>query len=355
VSGDFGLHPVGRFIEPLIDAAGQRDIAFSLFSNSELEDSLKAHLESRATVVTISGLNDDAAATLMSRKDLDVLVDLSGHTRGSRLGVFSRRPSPVSATYLGYPNTTGMAAIDFRITDSFTDPPQDSGRNYSETLVRLPGPLVCFRPHTVDSPVLPRVQTDTITLGSFNQLAKISGTTIELWAAALKAIPKSRLLIKAQGASDPLARRRIRTAFGAHGVGQKRIRFLSSARDHLSHLDAYRFVDIGLDTFPYNGTMTTCEALSVGVPVVTVVGSDHRSRVGGMLLQAAGLPEWATGDVFEFARVTSTLAKDYKGLQDIRSELPPMIRRSPLCDELAFARGFQETLHDMLEIGPREL
>jgi predicted O-linked N-acetylglucosamine transferase (SPINDLY family) len=349
VSGDFNWHPVGRFVEPLIDGVDQTDVTFILFSSSQSGDSLTDRLRRRARVVAIGGDDDDTASNLISKEDIDVLIDLSGHTRGNRLGIFARRPAPISATYLGYPNTTGMKAIDFRITDRFTDPPGDADRYYSEMLVRLPGPLVCFRPprDTVNSPILSRLETSAITLGSFNQLAKISDGTIELWAAALNVIPKSRLLLKAQGASDPLARRRIRMAFAAHGVSHNRVRFLNSASDHLDHLDAYQLIDIALDTFPYNGTMTTCEALSEGVPVVTLLGSNHRSRVGGMLLQAAGFSEWVARSASEFPTVVSELARDRRALQGIRRELPHLVRRSSLCDELAFTTGFQQTLHEM--------
>ena len=293
----------------------------------------------------IKGLDNAAVARRVRADEIDVLVDLSGHGwYGRRLGVFAHRPAPVQATCIGYPGTLGMASIGHRLTDRHLHPPGCDER-FDEALVFLPHAFCYAAPD--DAPAvasLPATTAGRITFASFNQLAKIDDATLRLWAAVLAAVPTARLLIKRANLGDSDVTGTLRARLAVHGIASDRITFFGPRDAHAGHLAAYGEVDVALDTFPYNGTTTTCEALWMGIPVVTRVGDREVSRTGLSLLAAAGLERWAAGDDAAYVRIAAELAADIPALARLRAELRDRLARSALCDGPAYARHFLAAL-----------
>ena len=348
LSPDFRRHSVSYFIRPLLERHDREKVEVHAVANLATRDAVTAEIES---VVDrwhdIRGLSDDQAADLIRDAGIDILVDLAGHTGENRLGVLARRAAPVQATYLGYPNTTGLAAVDYRISDAVADPP-DGGTWHSETLVRLPNGFLCYRPAGDAPPVGERATGAgrAATFGCFNNIAKISAPVIESWAGILRAVPGSLLVLKATSLSDEDTRRRTMDRLTAGGVARDRVTLRPPAKAHRDHLAAYRDIDVALDTFPYNGTTTTCEALWMGVPVVTFAGDGHVGRVGASILTAAGLSGLIADDrdgyVAAAVRLAERRERDVAG-----SALRARVAGSALCDEAGFARDLEAAYRDM--------
>jgi predicted O-linked N-acetylglucosamine transferase (SPINDLY family) len=284
----------------------------------------------------------------MIRDDrIDILIDLAGHTAENRLLIFARKPAPVQITYLGYPNTTGMKSIDFRITDFEADPRGMTESQHSERLIRLPDGFLCFRP-AADAPeprdAFPSDDRGTV-FGTFNNLAKITSESIDAWAGILREVDGSSLLLKSDAFSDPEVRERIRQDFASRGIDPASIGLLertASARDHLA---LYKRLDIALDTFPYHGTTTTCEAMWMGVPVVTRAGRAHVSRVGASILHRVGLDSLIADSAEDYVRIAIALAADRQRLAELSGvRLRARMRNSRLMDEPGFARAFESAI-----------
>ena len=228
------------------------------------------------------GMGDDALARRIFEDRIDILVDLAGHTANSRLKVFARKPAPVQVTWLGYPGTTGLPVMDYRLTDEITDPEGDGDQYYTETRVRLKDGFLCYLPPD-DAPAVsspPVLKSGGITFGSFNNLAKVNEKVVDLWSRILCRVPGSSLLLKSKPLADKPTQRRYIDLFIKNGVMPDQIKMLSATASIPEHLACYDRVDIGLDPFPYNGATTTCEALWMGVPVVVLRGDRHAGRVG---------------------------------------------------------------------------
>ena len=345
VSPDFRRHSVAFFAAPGIERHDRSRIAVSCYYTSRVEDAWTARFRDWSDDwVPAAGLTDEALARRIAADGIDVLVDLAGHTGGNRLAAFAARAAPVQVTYLGYPTTTGLAAIDYRVTDRFVDPEDGVERN-SERLLRLPASYFCFRPDeappVATAPVTARAH---VTFGSFNVMAKISDATVRLWARVLAAVPGSRLVLKAQGLQVSQAQRRLVERFATEGIAAERLEFAgwqAKLRDHLSFYDG---IDIALDTYPYNGATTTCEALWMGVPVVSLAGATHASRMGLSILSAAGAPEWATGNSEQFVATAASLAGEARTLATIRAGLRDRLRASALMDEPRHAAALDACL-----------
>ena len=249
-------------------------------------------------------------------------------------------------TWLGYPNTTGLDAIDYRITDAVSDPKGKTDDSYSEKLIRLPGSFSCYRPPE-DAPavsMLPALKNGYITFGSFNHFAKINPAQLDLWARLLVRLPSARLLLKARSLADPETAAWVMESFARLGVSKDRVAFRSDELSVAAHLGLYHGVDIALDTFPYNGTTTTCEALWMGVPVITLAGQTHVSRVSASLLTHLGCPEWVVQSEDEYVEKCAGLAADLPRLAEIRSGQRERMRLSPLCNAPRFT-GYLETAY----------
>ena len=303
LSCDLRGHSVGFFAESFMREApaGTEIVVFSTASQS-WTDAITRRLQGCAKAWhQVEQLDDAALDALIRRERIDVLLELGGHTVGNRLPALARKPAPVIVTAIGYPNTTGVPAVDLRLVDSITDPP-GSEALCTERLLRLDPCFLCYTPpEDAPQPAIPAADAP-ITFGSFNLALKISDPAVALWSRVLAAVPGSRLLIKSTGLADPSPRRTLLARFAAHGIDSARIETLGQTRTRDEHLRTYSRVHVALDTFPYNGTTTTCEALWMGVPVVARTGDRHAARVGESLLRTAGLAEWLARDDDDFVR-----------------------------------------------------
>ena len=349
LSPDFCIHPVAFFLEPLLSSHDKSRFEIYCYSNTPRADGITAHLQRHASGWRdIQRLTDEQAARLVERDRIDILVDLAGHTAHNRLGVFAHRPAPVQVSYLGYPNTTGLSAMDYRITDGWADPPGETDQWHSEKLLRLPDGFLCYRPPegTVVTPP-PSAETAAITFGSFNNLAKLAPATIALWSRLLHETPGTRLLLKTRPLADPAARDNVYRQFAAHGIDKDRLELIGWVEGMGGHLNLYGRIDIALDTFPYNGTTTTCEALWMGVPVVTLAGRLHAGRVGVSLLSRVGLGELVATSPEDYIAIASRLAGDRGRLQHLRGSLRQRMMKSTLCDSTGFTRGVEAVYEDL--------
>ena len=259
---------------------------------------------------TLAEKTDAQAAEMIEADAIDILVDLAGHSGANRLMIFALKPAPVQVTYVGYPNTTGLATIDYRITDAFADPPGTTEQWHTETLVRLPRTAWCFeRPESqVDVAPPPSLERGFITFGSFNVIGKLSAECIALWSKILLAVPGSRLLLKNKSLGDQMTADRLRDAFAKQGIEAGRLDFLGLEQSHATHLEHYRRMDIALDPFPVSWHDHNLRVLWMGVPVVTLAGQTHVSRVGVSLLSNVGLKELIAESADDYARIAVTLA-----------------------------------------------
>lgn len=349
VSPDLWDHSVAYFVRPLLEHRDRAQVEYVVFSTGMRRDWMTDRLRTGADAwYDVAGMSDEMLGERVRAAEADVALDLAGHTLGSRLAVFARRVAPVQATWLGYPNTTGVPAMDYRIVDHLTDPP-DSDRLHTEHLVRLDGCFVCYAPREDAPPVSPPpcLRQGYVTFGSFNAIRKLTPATAALWAQVLHAVPGSRLVLKSAGLSSRAAREHIAALFGEQGIPESRLDLRDRIESKLGHLEAYADVDVALDTTPYNGTTTTCEALWMGVPVLSLATDRHAGRVGLSLLTAAGAGGWATGSSEAFVARACELAGDPARLGALRRSLRPQVRSSPLCDGAAFARRFERALRAM--------
>lgn len=355
VSADFGYHVVSFFLEPVIAGHDRDRFEVVCYFNGLHEDAQCARLKETGVIWRNIGRTEDEEAYRMIRADgLDLAVDLAGHTGGNRLGLFARRIAPVQVTWLGYPNTTGLEAMDYRLTDKWADPPGPADILHTERLWRLPGGFLVYRPRP-EAPAVasaPCLRNGFITFGSFNNYAKVSPSALRLWARLLSEVPGARLLIKAKGLSETAFADAVRADFAAAGGDPTRLRLEDQLPQFESHLAHYAEIDIALDTLPYGGTTTTCEALWMGVPVVTLAGEVHAARVGSSLLARIGHPEWIATDAAGYVRIAAELARDPERLDAVRRELRADMARGGLTDESAFVRALEAAYSAMVDQGP---
>ena len=342
VSADLREHATAGFIRPIITCHDRETFDVFCYSNSDEADALTQDMQRRAhRWRAITGMDDARAAQLIHADAIDILVDLSGHTRGNRLGVFARKPAPVQIGYLGYLNTSGMAAMDYRITDASADPPGASDRLHSETLLRLPQTLWCYQPPADAPPVAspPAQRNGYITFGSFNHIAKLNERVLNLWAELLRRLPASRLQVMAL--PDEEAAARIRAAMEKRGIDAARIRTLPRlARGQ--YWGMFGEVDIALDPFPYTGGATTCDSLWMGLPVVTLAGSFGFGRSGTTVLANAGLADLVAADERHYLDIAVRLAGAEPALAGLRRGMRERLARSPLLDAPRFAGALEQ-------------
>ena len=350
VSADFCAHSVAFFLKPLFDRHDRAELEFYCYSDVVNPDLYTGLLQGRAehwrqTV----GLSDEHVAGLIRDDNIDILIDLAGHTSKNRLMVFARRVAPVQVTWLGYPNTTGLTTIDYRLVDEITDPPGAADRQHTEALWRLRPPFLCYDPppQSPDVGPLPAAGAGHITFGSFNKINKISDFALRLWAGVLAAVPDARLILKSRSFGDAETASRLYRRFGELGIDKARVELLDWEPHLKSHLDVYNRVDLALDTHPYNGTTTICEAAWMGVPTLTLRGDRHAARVGASINLALGLPEYTAADAQEFVDRARAIADNIPGLVELRRNLRERMRKSPLCDAPDFSRAFSRAMRDM--------
>ena len=349
LSSDLRSHSVGHFAEAIV-ANAPADTEVIVFSCAPVDgraDAATARFRRLAAGWhDVTALGPEALDAAIRAQRIDALLELNAHSSGGRLPGLARKPAPVIVTAIGYPDTTGLPAIDARIVDSITDPPGAEAR-CTERLVRLDPCFLCYAPPAdAPEPAMPPADAP-ITFGSFNNAQKISPQTLAAWADVLRATPGSRLLLKSPGLADASVQAELRGRMQEAGIDPARIECIGFAEDRLAHLRLYERVHVALDTFPYNGTTTTCEALWMGVPVVTIEGDRHAARVSASLLRAAGLDEWIASTHEGFARIAAALAADRERLAASRANLRDRLRASPLLDAAGYATRLHAALRDL--------
>ena len=347
LSPDFRIHSVAFFIAPILEAHDHEQVEVTCYATGNAGDAMTERIRSAADKWrAVYRMTDDELAGLIAEDGIDVLVELSGHTSDNRLGMLARRVAPIQMTYLGYPNTTGLSTMDYRITDAIADPAGQSDAWHSEKLIRVEGGFLAYCPPDwgKDLPVadLPAQTANHVTFGSFNNLAKINDVVLDTWAAVLAEVPGSVMFLKARGLRDEKVQARIMKAFAARGIdGEQRIRMMGHERSAVDHLKLYNQVDVALDTFPYNGTTTTCEALWMGTPVVSFEGKSHAGRVGASLLWGSGLGELVAKDLPGYVEKAVELGKNRDRLTELRRGLRAKFQTSSLMDVGRMARGLE--------------
>ncbi|MHB9119856.1 MAG: tetratricopeptide repeat protein, partial [Burkholderiales bacterium] len=345
VSPDFRNHAVAFFIEPVLASHDKDRFEVFCYYNHAQRDDMSERIAAYADHwVPCKGWPDAQLAERIRSDGIDILVDLAGHTAHNRMLTFARKPAPVQIAYLGYPGTSGLSAMDYRLTDICTDP-VGSEAFYSERLLRLPDSLWCYRlpPDTPEAAPLPALQNGYVTFGSFNNFNKVNRHSIELWAALLHVVQNSRLLMVTVPEGN--ARQALAQQFAALGVDTQRLEFEGKLPS-----DAFRkrfqTVDITLDPITVNGATTTCESISMGVPVISLTGARYLSRAGLSILTAAGLRDFAADSPEAYIKIAYDLAANLPLLADIRQRLPAQVKASPLVDVSTFTRNLEALYRD---------
>jgi predicted O-linked N-acetylglucosamine transferase (SPINDLY family) len=348
VSGELRRHPVGYFLESVLAAHDRSHVEVFCYANSAREDDLTARLRAAADHWrAITDASDEEAAETIRDDQIDVLIDLSGHLGSHRLLVFARKPAPVLASWIGYFDTSGVPAMDYLIADRYVCPEEEDGR-YVEQVVRLPDAFLCYTPPR-DAPAVappPTLSRGGVTFASFNRIAKVTPDVAALWAEIVRAVPGSRLCLKAGDLADGATAARYARLFAAHGLGPDRLE-LRGPSPHAELLASYADVDVALDPFPYSGSTTTIEALWMGVPVVALEGDRFSARTSRTILANAGLPELVASSPADYAAKAVALAADPARLTSLRAGLRARVARSPLCDAPRLARSLEAALREM--------
>ena len=349
VSPDFREHAVGRYLLPLFERHDRERIEIFCYSGVARPDWLTERLRAQTGGWrNTAGIPDARLAEMIRADGVDILVDVALHTAGNRLPVFARQPAPVQATWLGYPGSTGLQSIGYRLTDNHMEPPGSRSRGTewsAEEPVRLPDCWCCYQP-VGDSPEvneLPALSADGVTFGSLNNFAKVNEAVLALWARVLGAASGSRLLMFCP---EGRGRARVLAFFGARGIAADRVDFVvyQPRREYMS---LYQRIDLGLDPFPCNGMTTTCDSLWMGVPVVTLPGEMPFSRAGLSLLSNVGLGELAASSADDYVRIAADLARDLPSLAERRATLRARMQASPLMDAPRFACHVEAAYREM--------
>lgn len=350
VSPDFRSHSVAFFIEPVIRTHNRERVEVFCYANVKKPDQVTQLLQAEADHwFSIIGKSDEEITARIKKDRIDILVDLAGFTNDNSFPVFARKPAPVQVTWMGYPNTTGLKAMDYRFTDSVADPLGEADKFHSEKLIRLKHGFLCYQSaiNVPEVSSLPCRERGHITFGSFNNLAKVRPEVIKVWAEILHAVPGSHLLLKAKGLKDNQTEMRFKELFAQEGITHERLEMYSWLPQNEEHLDLYSRVDIALDPFPYNGTTTTCEALLMGVPVITLLGHRHAGRVGASILQRVGLEDMVAPSVEKYIELAQSLTLDQKRLQEMRSSLRDRMQESELTDSELFINHLEKVYFQM--------
>ncbi len=346
VSADLGRHPVGWFLWGVLPRHDRSRVSITLYSSNEAPDDpvtqrFMGFCDHWRDVRELS----EAGFLQRIRDDrIDVLIDLSGHTGGHQLSVFAQRAAPVQVSWLGYPDTTGLSAMDWRIVDDVSDPP-DQPWYGSERPWRLPRPFLAYTAPVEVAPAshVPVRDNGFITFGSFNNIAKLSPRSLDLWSAVLRRVPDSKLLLKWSSYADSAIRARVESEFARRGIETGRLELVTTKASTAEHLRTYDRIDIALDPTPYNGTTTTCELLWMGVPMIALRGDRHCSRVGASILTGIGHAEWVAEDDAQWVEKMVALTTDTDALDRLRAGgLRDQMAASPLCDGADMARHFEE-------------
>jgi protein O-GlcNAc transferase len=349
ISPDFRVHSVAYFFAALLAAHDKEKFHTICYANAPQKDEMTAHLRELAGGWRETfGKKDEDVAAMIKADKIDIFVDLAGHTGLNRMLTFARRPAPVQVSYLGYCCTTGLAAIDYRLSDWNTDPPGQEAY-HAESLYRLERSFLCYTAPDSAPEIGPPPSRENgfVTFGSFNTLAKVTPEVVALWCKVLAAVPGSRFFLKAKSLADDTTRARYRAMFESHGIAGERLEMSGRIKDKGDHLGAYGRIDIALDTLPYNGVTTSCEAMWMGVPVVALEGKSHAGRLSSSILHALGLEHLVTTNEADFIAAATHLAENGEALWDLRAGLRARMEASELRDGPSLARAVEAAYRDM--------
>ncbi|NHZ44487.1 tetratricopeptide repeat protein [Massilia aquatica] len=349
VSPDFRRHAVAFFIEPILARHDKAQVEVFCYYSHVVNDEFTARIRADSDHwIPCRGMSAQQLAERIHADGIDILVDLAGHTSGNRLLAFARKPAPVQLTYIGYPSTTGLSTIDYRLTDPWAEPPGQSEHVNVETLWRLPEVFCCYAAHANSPAVIDHPPLDDngyITFGCFNNYAKVSDAAIVLWAAILAQVPESRLMLEILGLDNPGMREGVEQRFARLGINPARLVLI--ANDRKNQFVLYNRIDIALDPFPCNGGTTSFDTLWMGVPFVTLAGTNFISRLGVTILHNGGLDELIGEDEAAYVRIATDLARDPARLRQLRSGLRERTRASPLMDMARFTHHLEQAYRGM--------
>ncbi len=350
ISGDLYTHSVAYYFEPVLQHHDYQRFDVFCYSTGVTKDATTRRLESLPCHWReMTAVHPKRLAEQVRKDRIDILVDLTGHTGDNRLSVFAVRSAPIQISWIGYPNTSGLKQMDYYVTDAICDPPGMTDHLYSESLWRLPRTFCCYLP-PMEFPVIspaPFLSNGHITFGSFNNFAKVTRQQIKLWGQILMRVPDSRLYLKSLSLGDVSVKQDVLAKFAEEGIAPERITLKVVTSTPLEHLQEYAQVDIAFDTFPYHGTTTTCEALWMGTPVITLAGSTHVSRVGVSLLHNVDCDELVASSPEEYIEKTVALAQSPRKLISLRENLRAMMAGSPLMDAAGVTHELEEAFFDM--------
>ena len=348
VSADLRRHPVGYFMADLLADLKKANLELFAYSNGGVHDDITAVIKPQfARWQECQQMSDESLAAQIRLDEIDILVDLSGHTKGNRLLVFARRPAPVQVTYLGYFDTTGLEAMDYILGNCWLLPKGEE-ELYSEKPWRLPDVHLCFSPPdlAVEVGPLPAVLTGQVTFGCFNRIDKVNARVVATWARLLHAVPGSRLYLKSKALGDSAVAMHYKKLFAEQGIAEERL-LLEGESGFKEYMESYNRVDIALDPYPYNGGTTTVQALWMGVPTLCLHGDRYAAHMGESILHAIGLPEWVAGDEDAYVALGGAFAADLPALAVLRANLRWRLLASPICDAARFARDLEDAFRGM--------
>lgn len=341
VSPDFKEHSIAYFVEPVFEHLNKKNFELVVFSTSSRGDATTVRLKSYANLWRDCTAGIAATHKQIVKDQIDILVELTGHFASNQLPIFASKPAPVSITMIGYGNTTGLESINARIADQITDPSPKADSLATEQLVRMDDCFLCYRP-PADLPSLQAPnQSRPFTFGSFNDLRKISPSTMRVWASILKECPDSQLLLKTSRLEQEEVCGDIYARFDLLGITPSRIKLIGRTPTNFEHLDLYNQIDCALDTFPYTGTTTTCEALAMGVPTITLLGNAHAGRVSASLLTAVGRSDFVASNEQDYITLATKHAQSGLHSLESRNALREQLLSSSLTDGKSYAKKLE--------------
>lgn len=352
LSPDFREHSVGYFFTPLIEAHSREAVEVFCYSGVQQPDAITNRIEQAAEHwLPVGQLTDEELVQRVREDAIDILVELSGYTFGSRLlKVLSEQPAPIQVSWLGYPNTTGMPTVHYRLTDWIADPAGEEEK-YTETLYRLPNSFLCYDPLDIPLPTTTRGSSHdraSFVFGSFNNIQKLTHPLVVVWAEILRRVPDSTLLLKSRYLADPAARQRLQDWFCEEGLVPERLDLRAATPTRQEHFELYGEMDLALDPFPYNGTTTTFEALWSGVPVLTLCGDCHRNRVGTSILTHLGLDHYIAATPEDYIEKAVHFAGTGRRGEELHRSIQQGLQHSALMDKAPFARQMEEAFQEMI-------
>ncbi len=351
VSSHFKLHSGAYTTLPLFKNHSIDNFEIFCYNDDSYADAITVeHKKYINNWIEAEGWDAKKLSDKIKEDEIDILIDLHGHSGVNRMSLFAMRSAPIQINWLGHLFTTGLPTIDNRIVDYVTDPDTDFfNKQASEILIRMPNCLLCYDPlrPTPSVSKLPTIQNGIFTFGSFNNYNKITDTTMRLWSNVLKAVPESRLLLKNQSFGDPVIQKLCLNRFEEFGIDRKRIFLKSSTASFMQHLNLYGQVDLGLDPYPYQGAITSCESVWMGVPVITLQGQHHTARICSSVLTAAGLEEFVAKDEEEYVAIAKQWADNIDKLAKLRNGMREQVKNSPLNNVAQFTKDLEKVYREL--------